>query len=313
MSVRLSKSPPVSPGTERSADPAELPASTLLARACWPGVEFLLYREDIRRPTCWALRDPDHTLIVHLGGTMRRLETEIEGAGQYRLPPSPGDIWLIPAGQRYSSQARGNFITYAEFRISPEAEVELPGEGRKLAELRPLSAHRDEFLYRAMTTLASLAHGGSDLDEMMATRLQLLLRQHLYRNYRTAAQERHASRPVFRLGMATSHRLAEYIEANLGQRITLSGLAAIAGLSVHQLLVAFRACFGTTPAQYVLDRRMARARWLLLNTNRDVSDIAMTTGFCSPSHFSAAFRRRTGESPNGFRNGQRMPRLPHGP
>jgi AraC family transcriptional regulator len=77
-------------------------------------------------------------------------------------------------------------------------------------------------------------------------------------------------------------------------------------LNVHQLLIAFRRNFGTTPAQYILTQRLRRARWHLLNGNADIADIAFDCGFASHSHLSAAFKRDTGITPRQFRDGLRM-------
>ena len=81
----------------------------------------MIAKEDIRRPVHWAIDKPEHTGIVHLGGVMRELDTEIEGAGSAGQPPSPGDIWLVPANWRYASQAREGVIQYAELRLAPDA------------------------------------------------------------------------------------------------------------------------------------------------------------------------------------------------
>ena len=80
----------------------------------------------------------------------------------------------------------------------------------------------------------------------------------------------------------------------LGVRRLLDDLAAVAGMSVHNFLRAFRKSFGTTPAQYVIDQRLRRARWLLTNTAHDIVAIALETGFSSHSHLTATMHRRHG-------------------
>ena len=308
MSDPLSNSP-AHDGWESSreatgAAPAAMPPYAVLVQAHWPGVEFLVCREDIRQRTLWAIDQPRHTVIVHLGGTMRELDTEIDGAGATHAPPSPGDIWLVPATRRYASQARGQVITYAELRLSPLAEVETGDETRMpLEDLMPRLGHRDEFLHYSVARLGRLSQQCDDLSVMMADRLQRVLRQHLYDGYRLPV----AARPApASLSPQVARRLCEYIESALDQRITLAGLATLAGMSVHRLLIAFRRNFGTTPAQYILAQRLRRARWHLLNGNADIADIALDCGFASHSHLSAAFKRDTGITPRQFREGLRM-------
>ncbi len=292
------------PATATDQEPGQTPQYRVLAQGHWPGVEVLLCKEDIRQRTLWSIDEPRHTVIVHLGGTMRELDTEIEGVGATHMPPSPGDIWLVPAGKRYASQASGQIITYAELRVSPTAEVDMGTDRRAAIEgLMPRLGHRDEFLHYSVARLVRLSQQGDDLSAMMAERLQLLLRQHLYDAYRLPATP--VTSPVV-LSPPVARRLSDHIETVLGERIALSTLAALAGMSVHQLLIAFRRTFGTTPAQYILAQRLRRARWYLLNRNDDITAIALACGFASHSHLSASFKRDAGITPRQFRDGLRM-------
>nr|WP_298125072.1 helix-turn-helix domain-containing protein [uncultured Pseudoxanthomonas sp.] len=290
--------------TAADPEPGQTPQYRVLTQARWPGVEVLLCKEDIRQRTLWAIDEPRHTVIVHLGGTMRELDTEIDGVGATHTPPSPGDIWLVPAGKRYASQASGQVITYAELRVSPTADVDVGADRRAAIDaLMPRLGHRDEFLHYSVARLGRLSQRDDDLSAMMAERLQLLLRQHLYDVYRLPATP--ATAPMV-LSPHIARQLSDHIESTLGERIALSTLAALAGMSVHQLLIAFRRTFGTTPAQYILAQRLRRARWHLLNRNDDITDIALACGFASHSHLSAAFKRDTGITPRQFRDGLRM-------
>lgn len=286
---------------------------SVLAQARWDGVEFLLCQEDIRRPTHWAIDQPRHTVIVHLGGTMRTLETEIEGAGATHDPPAPGDVWLIPSQRRYASQARGNRITYVELRLAADVGVDLPHEqAGHLADMAPRLGHRDEFLYYSVAELGRLVGDESDLAAMMADRLQRLLRQHLYLRYcpQHALPRPETRAPAAGFPPIVARRIGDYIDAHLDRRISLDDLAQVAGVGVHRLLIAFRRNFGTTPAQYVLSERLRRARWLLLNTSDDIAAIAAACGFASHSHLTSSFKRDLGMAPRQFREGLRTRIVP---
>lgn len=307
MAEPLSNSPqPRSDAWTSTSGSASVVPFEMLAQRCWGGLELRVCREDIGGLVQWSIQQPRHALIVHLGGSMRALETEIDGLGRLSGPPSPGDIWLVPAGRRYTSEAKGRVITYAELGIDADAEVPTCPDRAplRLAPLGPRMAHRDEFLYYAVAQLARLLCEPDDLAGMMAERAQWLLRQHLQREYGHASALV-ASRRGPMLGSAQSQRLGDYIEAHLAEPMSLVRLADAVGMSVHQLLIAFRAAFGTTPAQFILERRLSRARSLLMHTGQAVSDIALATGFSSHSHFAAAFRTRHGLSPSDFRGAHR--------
>lgn len=238
---------------------------------------------------------------------MRRLETRIEGTGGVHGPPAPGDIWLVPSKHHYASLAQGHLITYAELRIDPEIAVDVPdARGATLDGLTPRIGHRDEFLYHAVAQLSRLSNDGDDLAVMMAERLQLLLRQHLFRDYRLSPQtasRRPAALPA--LGPLVARRINDHIQDNLDQRIVLDQLAALADMSVHRFLIAFRGAFGATPAQYILSQRLRRAREHLLNGNADIARIANACGFANHSHLTSAFKRAMGLTPSQFRQGLR--------
>jgi AraC family transcriptional regulator len=80
----------------------------------------------------------------------------------------------------------------------------------------------------------------------------------------------------------------------------LSELADLCGLSVRHLTRAFRVSRGCSIADYIAQHRLRNAKRLLL-AEQSVKSIAYFLGFASPSSFSCAFRRATGETPGEFR------------
>jgi AraC family transcriptional regulator len=232
---------------------------------------------------------------------MHELETELEGGGTSRGRRTSGEMWLIPAGRRYASRARGGIITYAELYIAPDTLAELVGERAKIEEIAPRLAHRDEFLYRSVQRLAGLIGQADDLSEMLGQTLSRASCLHLLREYRAGS----GSQPAGRNGPIPTPRAAqslqEYVQAHLAERITLDALSALAGLSTHNLLIAFGQAFGTTPAQYVIAQRLRHVRWLLANTAADITTIALATGFASHSHLAATLKKQTGLTPRDFR------------
>jgi AraC family transcriptional regulator len=94
----------------------------------------------------------------------------------------------------------------------------------------------------------------------------------------------------------------QYIEDTLGQPIKLRDLAALAGISARHFERAFRQSTGSPPHAYVMERRLDVARDLLIKQPElPIEKISLRAGFSSSSHFSSAFRRRTGFTPTNFR------------
>ena len=98
-------------------------------------------------------------------------------------------------------------------------------------------------------------------------------------------------------------RIEEHVRAHLAEVIHLASVAEIANMSIDHFLRSFRAAAGTTPYQYILGLRLAKASTLLRETVAPIADIATQCGFHSASHFSVAFSHRFGTRPSQYRRG----------
>lgn len=97
-------------------------------------------------------------------------------------------------------------------------------------------------------------------------------------------------------------RAMTYIETHLSERLTLSTIATTARLSSRTLMRLFRKHVGASVVEFILGRRMARAREFLLQPGgRTCAEIAFECGFGSVQHFNRIFRRSEGVSPTAWR------------
>jgi AraC-like DNA-binding protein len=101
------------------------------------------------------------------------------------------------------------------------------------------------------------------------------------------------------------YKARDYAEATLDQPITLGDLAYVACLSTNYFLRSFRSLFGVTPHQFVIERRLERAKRYLKSTEMSVSDVCQAVGFQSLGSFSWLFKRRIGVSPDAYRRNSR--------
>jgi AraC family transcriptional regulator len=83
----------------------------------------------------------------------------------------------------------------------------------------------------------------------------------------------------------------------------VSGLAAVMGYSPDHFARLFKRDFGITPYQYVLNRRVERAKSLLRARGLSIAEVAMTCGFSTQAHLSSAFKARVGTTPGAYRRG----------
>ena len=103
----------------------------------------------------------------------------------------------------------------------------------------------------------------------------------------------------------TARRLGlvdEIIEARMDASLTVQEIAKQLGLSAGFFNRAFKAATGKTPHDYVVDRRISRARLLLRRADLGLAEIAAASGFSSHAHLTSQFRRRLGTSPSRLRD-----------
>jgi AraC family transcriptional regulator len=118
--------------------------------------------------------------------------------------------------------------------------------------------------------------------------------------------ERHGSGVAlahYKYGMSgrTLRTVLGYIEDNLNRELSLREIAEVAGLSVSHCKTAFSKSVGTPIHQYVIQRRVERAKQLLAQDELTISQVAAEAGFTHKSHLAFHTRRMFGLSPTGLR------------
>jgi AraC-like DNA-binding protein len=102
-------------------------------------------------------------------------------------------------------------------------------------------------------------------------------------------------------------RATAYIDEHLAEQLTLHQVARTAGYADDYFSRLLRARHGRTFEQYLLARRIARAKELLRTTTLTVAQIAVASGFRTEAYFYRAFRAGTGRTPHSHRRWSRKP------
>jgi AraC family L-rhamnose operon transcriptional activator RhaR len=93
-----------------------------------------------------------------------------------------------------------------------------------------------------------------------------------------------------------------YIHDNLGRALSVTEVAAHVHTSPRQLSRLFVTFTGTSPAAYIEQARLERARHLLCRTTKPIKTVATMVGYDSVHHFTRVFSRRFGLPPGAFRH-----------
>lgn len=97
-------------------------------------------------------------------------------------------------------------------------------------------------------------------------------------------------------------KVFDFIEANYHRPLELKEVASNLGYSSAYLTNLVRQKTGRTVKQWIIERRMHKARKLLINTDKAISQIAMDTGYTDTGYFIRQFKQLHGTSPNLWRN-----------
>jgi AraC family transcriptional regulator len=269
----------------------------------WTGLQALRYRYQPPNETLQPA-STHHSLLLFMHAPD---EFEVRSEGISRIiPPRTGSIFVVPAGNsawwrwgRHSDSLHVFLDAGLVERVAAEAfeldpaRVSVPAlDG---VDLPPLCA--------ALRAVNDELTAGGPGDRLATESLANLLAVHLLR---TAS----APRPARRTGGLQRRQLravVEYVEEHLDAGPTLDQMAAVAHLSPYHFARQFKVATGLPPHQYVIARRVERAK-LLLERTRDPSlaDVAARVGFSDQSQFTRHFKRLVGVTPGQFRTPARI-------
>ena len=104
-------------------------------------------------------------------------------------------------------------------------------------------------------------------------------------------------------GLATwqARRTLAYVEANLASKMDTEGLANVVALSRSHFSRAFKRSLGFSPMEYVVVRRVERAKAMISGTREPLAEVALACGFADQAHLNRRFRDIVGISPGRWR------------
>jgi AraC family transcriptional regulator len=271
----------------------------------WVGLEAARYRD---APA--AELDPPaltHHRLIFFARPPEELDLRYEGVKRH-VPPPAGAIALVPAGIPVLWRWKGYF-DWLHIFLEPGLVARVAAEAFDLDSARliipPLNCLELPHLRAAMRAVdAELSASGAG-GALAAESLANVLAVHLIR-YLLAPRRPERVRDG-RLPRGKLRAVIDYIEENLDAGLTLELMAAAVHLSVYHFARQFKTATGMSPHQYVIARRVERAKRLLqTSTNLSIADVAANAGFSDQSQFGHHFKRLVGVTPRQFRTPARI-------
>lgn len=104
-----------------------------------------------------------------------------------------------------------------------------------------------------------------------------------------------------RLSSSQLCQVRDYINEYLDRDLSLAELAELTQMSLHHFARLFKESTGISPHQYVIQKRIEKAKQLLKKRDLAIADICQIVGFRNQSNFTVTFRQRVGITPKQYR------------
>ncbi|WP_158820845.1 helix-turn-helix domain-containing protein [Granulicella sp. S156] len=266
------------------------------SRSPWSGLVMEKHR-------LGAVEIPVHehdTFCLHLQ-TSGPVEMDWNSSGRSgRIRSGVGNLIFLTPGTRDSLLWHGpsqRIVTSLQPSLLRQAAEQMELKG--LCDFENQWSFQDEQLQLLLTEMDREMAAGWPMGSLYGDLLGMSLSIALIRKYG------HISAPLVPLkGGLSQPRLKQvfaYIEEHLDGELRLQELADLAGLSPFHFARSFRQSVGATPHQYILQKRVQRAKELLLRPEWSIEQVASATGFAGASQFSRVFRQSAGATPTEWR------------
>lgn len=261
-------------------------------------------RSHVARCVAWHSH-PGGQLIFLLRGTTayefkhrRRAEVEVPGGHFLIVPPGvahrgapdmrpPCILFHIVLDERAGSDCRNTAFTPAEwlwlqrqFRRAGLSVHPFSTEIQRLADK----------LVRAVPEYCTHPGGGLPLARLRAWTCEILLESAAQLNATTKAEPDDVVQAA-----------EAYLRNRLDEKVRMSEVARALGVTRARLFEQFKRGAGLTPNDFLLRVRVERARELMADRRKSVTEVAFAVGFSSSQYFSTVFRRYTGQTPGEYR------------
>jgi AraC family transcriptional regulator len=279
------------------------PPLTASFHAGWNNIQLVHYHQpSIDVP---EMANSQHMVIIPLGHEAVDFELSIEGCKQtvsYREEDYSGCIEIYPADLHFGLRSHATVKTmevllcYIEPNFLAQTAYELTNSDR--IKLLQTPKKVDLLIYQIGLALkASLEVDGVG-SRFYADSMATALSAHLLRHYSTCS---HAFRD-YQDGLSKQKlkQAVEYIQAHLGEDLSLSAIANELGMSQYYFCRLFKKSTGVSPHQYLIQQRVEKAKHLLKQSERTITSVAMDCGFANQSHFAKCFHQCTGMNPKQF-------------
>jgi AraC-like DNA-binding protein len=264
------------------------------ADTAWSGLPFEVHRvRNTGEVGVSPLLDGDHGMLVVLDGEME-FSLTLDGR-EITFKSRKGSVSFFSGEHGFHLTQMQGSARAAAVRLPTEwfERALLAGPPEGFGRTAPLE--RDDTIQTIVETMCREVAAGAPTGRLFAESLSLALVTYV-------AERVPPSKLRVRGGLSDEQcrRIRSYIRDRLQQELSLVELSSLVGLRPRQFSTLFRRAFGTTAHRYIVTQRVSEAARMLRSGEDNLAGIALRIGFCSQSHFTAAFRNAFGVTPGRY-------------
>ena len=217
---------------------------------------------------------------------------------------SPRQFLIIPANESSQWERRGSsemLMLYLKKELVEAVNKNIFGRLQTNLAIR-LGATDPLLEQLALAVLEALQRPTLATTPAFVDTLAWTLATQLLKAHSVNTEQNHIASPCYENFRSSMARVQDFIDRSLGEDLSLEVMANQANMSVCGLKRLFQRHHATSPHQYLLERRIAKASRILVETELPISEVALATGFSSQSHFATAFKKKVGLSPKAYRH-----------
>jgi AraC family transcriptional regulator len=270
----------------------------------WLGIRMQSFEQQLDPGPAWhkfQSSAPIVSVVLKEVGGDCETRTNLDHAEKDRSAGGEGHISIVPMGGDVWGYTNGvSLVHEARFFIDPASANDIVGEEFSEDVLRSPSLMKVDHEIQAIARLLFAESWRKSVEPLYAEGLISAFLARLGSLTQSHKQK-------LRLSGLTPKQLRsvkEFIADNVSEKISLTDLAELVGLSRSQFGRAFKTSTGMSPHRYHLEQRLKLAKRLLTTSRQSLVEIALETGFSEQSHFNRVFRSLTGATPALWRRSQ---------
>lgn len=218
----------------------------------------------------------------------------------------PGDLIIINSNELHTGYNPGNHLAYYCFNIDPSLIHSCFIDTCEMKYIAPIErnmilfenkVYGDSSIIECINTVICEYECKETAYELVIKSCSYKLLAMLIRNHVTKV----ISQAEYEKSLSYLERLAKvlnYIEENYNEKITVEELSSMSNLSSYYFCRLFKRVTGKTMNEYINTFRINKADYLLKNTDMNITEVAMATGFNDINYFSRTFKKYKKVSPS---------------